>query len=227
VAIIIIAILMLLFVVPTLTETFKQLHVALPLPTKVFISISDFTVNHWITILMLCALLIGGTPLFARSSTGKRLLLTLGLRIPVLGELIKEVFAARTARALSSLLSAGVPVLEALEITKDVVGGHPFDETVASSVGAVKKGEPLSKSFAAAPSKYPVLFAEMMAVGEETGKVASMLKDVADYYENNVSTTTKDLSTIIEPLLMLLIGAVVGIFAFSMIAPIYSISSAI
>ncbi len=227
VAIVIVAILMLLFVVPALTETLKQLHAELPLATRVFISLSDFVVQHWLLIVTFCVLLAGGAPIFFRSARGKLLALEIGLRIPVVSEIIREAYAARTARALSSLLSANVPVLEALALLKAVVGTPIFSKAIDASVDAVKKGESLSKAFTDPSSRYPILFGEMMAVGEETGKVAPMLKDAAEYYETNVSTATKDLTTIIEPILMLLIGAVVGIFAVSMIAPIYSISSAL
>ena len=227
VAIIIIAVLMLLFVVPTLTETFTQLHVALPWQTKVFISVSNFTVRHWVLMVSLLVLLAIGVPAVARSNRGRFSLVSLSLRLPVLGDLVREIYAARTARALSSLLSAGVPVLEALSITKEVIGYVPFEKALTAATDSVQKGGTLSQAFAQEVHLYPVMFGEMLGVGEETGKVAPMLRDTALYYENNVSTMTKDLSTIIEPLLILLIGLVVGVFAFSMIAPIYSISSAI
>jgi type IV pilus assembly protein PilC len=227
IAIIIVSVLMLIYVVPTLTKTFTELHVELPRSTQLFVSLSDFLVAH--SILMSIATLIsivGGITLL-RSRPGHRVVIFISLRLPVIGELVRETFAARTARTLSSLLSAGVPVLEALTITRDVVNTPAYTAVIDTAAAQVKKGEPLSAAFADRPRLYPVLMSEMLAVGEETGKVAPMLKDVAEFYENNVSERTKDLSTIIEPALMLLIGGVVGIFAVSMIAPIYSLSSAI
>ena len=102
-----------------------------------------------------------------------------------------------------------------------------FADVVHEAETRVKKGELLSAAFSDNPRLYPILMSDMLAVGEETGKVAEMLKQIAEFYEADVAEKTKDLSTIIEPVLMLFIGAVVGVFAVSMIAPIYSLSSAI
>ena len=102
-----------------------------------------------------------------------------------------------------------------------------FAKVVEEAEERVRKGKTLSSSFAEHPNLYPIFMSDMLSVGEETGNVADMLKQVAEFYESDVAEKTKDLSTIIEPVLMLLIGAVVGVFAVSMIAPIYSLSSAI
>lgn len=226
-AIVVISVLMLIFVVPTLTETFAALNVSLPLATQIFVSLSDFVVAHLgLVIGAFVLLLLGGVP-FLRSEYGSGLVLRFGLHLPVVGDIIRETYAARTARTLSSLLAAGVPVLEALAITKEVVRVDVFARIIEEAMAHVKKGEPLSAAFTENTKIYPILMGEMIMVGEETGKVSDMLKQMAEFYETDVSEKTKDLSTIIEPLLMLLIGGVVGIFAISMIAPIYSLSSAI
>ncbi len=119
-----------------------------------------------------------------------------------------------------------MPVLDALSITKEVVHARAFAKVIEEAEARIKKGEPLSTSFAENTKLYPILMGDMLSVGEETGKVAEMLKQIAEFYESDVAEKTKDLSTIIEPVLMLIIGAVVGVFAVSMIAPIYSLSSA-
>jgi type IV pilus assembly protein PilC len=106
------------------------------------------------------------------------------------------------------------------------VHAEAFVAVIAEAEEHVKKGEPLSLSFSEHTELYPILMSDMLAVGEETGKVADMLKQIAEFYEDDVSEKTKDLSTIIEPLLMLFIGGFVGVFAVAMIAPIYSLSSA-
>ena len=118
-------------------------------------------------------------------------------------------------------------MLSAIAIAREIVDNPRFSAVLAEAEILVRKGEPLSAAFANHPDLYPVFVADMISVGEETGKVSDMLGQVAEYYESDVEEQTKDLSTIIEPLLMLLIGAVVGVFALAMIAPIYSISSAI
>jgi len=226
-AVFVVGILMLIYVVPTLTSTFTSLGVDIPLATRLIVSLSDFMVANVLLVFMVLAALVAGTVFFVRSTFGSGVILTTALHTPVIGELVRETYTARASRTLSSLLSSGVPVLDALSITKDVVHARAFARVVAEAEEHVRKGEPLSVSFSAHAGLYPVLMSEMLAVGEETGKVAEMLKQIAEFYEEDVALKTKDLSTIIEPLLMLVIGTFVGIFAVSMIAPIYQLSSAI
>jgi len=226
-AIIIVAVLMLIYVVPTLTKTFIDLGVQIPLATRVIVAISNFMVAHSILVLATIVLLVAGSIAFVRSRVGGSIVLAGALHLPVVGELVRETYAARASRTLSSLLSSGVPILDALSITKDVVRANIFAKVIEEAEARVKKGDLLSVSFSEHAKLYPILMSEMLLVGEETGKVAEMLRQIAEFYEMDVAEKTKDLSTIIEPVLMLLIGAVVGVFAVSMIAPIYSLSSAI
>ena len=227
VAVVIVGILMLIYVVPTLTATFESLSVQVPLATRIIVALSDFMVGHIIFVLLLLAAFVFGGVLFVRSRLGGSIVLTSALHLPVIGELVRETYTARASRTLSSLLAAGVPVLDALSITKAVVHAPIFARVVEEAEQHVKKGEPLSQSFSEHTKLYPLLMSDMLAVGEETGKVAEMLKQIAEFYEEDVAQKTKDLSTIIEPLLMIVIGGVVGVFAVAMIAPIYQLSSAI
>lgn len=226
-AIILIGILMLIYVVPTLSSTFASLGTQLPLATRVIVAASNFMVHNVVVVFITVAAVIFGGLTFLKSKIGGKTLLFVGLRLPVIGELIRETFSARAARTLSSLLSSGVEMLTAISITGEVVGENVFGKVLVDAQELVKKGEPLSKAFENNKKLYPIFFSEMIAVGEETGKVASMLEQVAIFYEVDVDNRTKDLSTIIEPILMLFIGVFVGVFALSMIAPIYSLSSKI
>jgi type IV pilus assembly protein PilC len=226
-AIIVIGILMMIFVVPTLTGTFKSLGAKLPLSTKIIIAMSDFMSHNAFLVLGLLVLVGIGGFLFLRTKQGSSLILFLALHFPVVGELVRETYSARAARTLSSLLSSGVEMLTALSITYEVVGDNPFGKVVSEAEERVRKGEALSLAFVEHPKLYPILMGDMITVGEETGKVSDMLTQIAEYYETDVEDRTKDLSTIIEPMLMLFIGVFVGIFAISMIAPIYSLSSKI
>lgn len=224
-AIVVIGILMMIYVVPTLSATFTELGVELPAATKAIIATSNFMAANAILVFILLGLVILGLILFARSKTGSNIILTVSLRIPVIGNLVRETMSARVARALSSLLSSGVEMLSAISITQEVVGDNQFGKVVEEAGVRVKKGEPLSISFSEHTKLYPVLVGEMISVGEETGKVSDMLGQLAEYYETDVEEGTKDLSTIIEPVLMLVIGGAVGVFAVSMISPIYSLST--
>lgn len=226
-AIVIIGVLMMMFVVPTLSNTFKELNVDLPAVTKAIIDASDFMAANVILVLVLLAAFFAGIIFFAKSKPGSKLIMTVALRIPVIGELVRETMSARAARSLSSLLSSGVEMLSALKIAGEVTGDNAFGKVLREAEERVRKGDPLSAPFIENPKLYPVFVGDMIAVGEETGKVADMLGQVAQYYETDVEERTKDLSTIIEPLLMLFIGGAVGIFAMAMITPIYSLSDKI
>jgi type IV pilus assembly protein PilC len=227
VAIVIVAVLMLIFVVPTLTSTFEQLGVQLPLATRIIVAVSNFLMGNVLAVGLGAAVFIVAAGLFLRSERGKAVVLFVGLHTPVVSEIVRETYSARTARTLSSLLSSGVSILDALAITRDVVHASVFARVITEAEERVKKGEPLSAPFAANTKVYPILLGDMLMVGEETGKITDMLLQIAEFYEADVSEKTKDLSTIIEPILMLFIGAVVGVFAVSIIGPIYSLSSAI
>lgn len=226
-AIVVIGVLMMIYVVPTLAATFKDLNAELPQATKTVIAISDFMASHVILVFAFLIAGIAGILLFLRSKLGQYLVLAAALQMPVIGTLVRETMSARVARSLSSLLSSGVEMLSAIAITSEIVGDNRFGKVVVDAGERVKKGEPLSAAFVERVKLYPVFVGEMMTVGEETGQVSGMLAQVAEYYEQDVEEGTKDLSTIIEPLLMLFIGAFVGIFAVTMISPIYSLSSQI
>lgn len=226
-AVVIIGILMMIYVVPTLSATFASLGVELPAATKAVIAISDFMSGHILVTFGGTIAVFAGLFFFFRSKTGSNLLMAAALRIPVIGDLVRETMSARAARALSSLLSSGVEMLSAIAIAEEVVGENRFGKVVNEAGVRVKKGEALSATFADHAKLYPPFVTDMIAVGEETGKVADMLGQVAEYYETDVEDRTKDLSTIIEPMLMLFIGTVIGIFALSMISPIYSLSESI
>lgn len=226
-AMVIIGILMMIYVVPTLSSTFKELGVELPASTATIIAVSDFLVEHTILALGLILMVGLGFTAAARTRRGSRILEWTILHIPVVGGIVKETNSARTARTLSSLLSAGVESLSALAITEEVLQNSYYKDVVRDTGLRVQKGSPISESFLEHPEIYPIMFGEMVSVGEETGELTPMLAKIAEFYESEVEQKTKDMSTIIEPFLMIFIGGVVGFFAIAMISPIYSLSSGI
>ncbi len=222
-----IGVLMMVYVVPTLISTFRELNVDLPASTQFIIFISDSLLQSGLVLLLI---LIGGGYAFSRflkTSLGKNMVDRICVRIPVIGPITKEFNSARTCRTLSSLISSGVNVLEALTITEEVLQNHLYKEVLSRARERIQKGEPIAKTFLDAEHLYPPLVGEMMAVGEETGELSHMLLRLAVYYENEVSVATKDLSTIIEPVLMIFIGLAVGFFAVSMISPMYNLAGGI
>ena len=226
-AMIVVGVLMLMFVVPTLTATFKELGVELPKSTQLIVSLSEFLVKYKVLLLPVFILIIFFLSLFFKTKRGKRILDFTFLHIPVIGELVKKTNSAYTTRTLSSLLSAGVDILEALSITKDVVQNSYYKEVIQQAGERIQKGEPLSVSFSEAEHLYPILVGEIMEVGEETGKLSDMILEVALFYEGEVDSATKNMSTIIEPFLMIVVGVVVGFFAIAMISPTYSLMEGI
>ncbi len=222
-----VGVLMLIFVVPSITATFKDLHVELPFLTKVLIFSSDFLKNNILLSLVYLLVIISGFYFFSKSKVGKNFFDFIVLRIPVISNLVKETNAARMTRTMSSLLTSGVPFSEAILITSEVIQNNYFKSLLNEARVNVEKGENISSVFMAKSKLCPVFVGEMMSVGEETGKLPSMLMDVAVFYENSVDQKTKDLSTIIEPFLMVIIGVTVGFFALAMIKPIYSVMDSI
>ncbi|MFT7507000.1 MAG: type IV pilus assembly protein PilC [Acidimicrobiales bacterium] len=224
---VIIGILMMIYVMPSITGTFESLETDLPATTQALMAISKFMVAHTVLVLVGMVSFIVGFIYALRTRYGRITTSWIIPRLPIIGTMAKETNAARTARTLSSLLSAGVDVIRALTITQEVVQNHFYKQIIAEAAKRVEKGTALSEVFIERDDLYPVLMGEMILVGEETGGISKMLKELAIFYETEVEQKTKDLSTIIEPVLMVFIGASVGFFALAMIAPIYSIGDSI
>lgn len=222
-----ISVLALIFIVPTLTATFEGLGVELPISTRVVIFISNFLINNVILVSVFAIILVTVLGFLAKSKKGKRFIEWVLLHTPIFSGMVKEINSARTARTLSSLLSSGVDVVVALSITGEVLQNSYYKDVLSKAEESVKKGVLISDIFSKYEYLYPVLVAEMIHVGEETGKLSEMLLNMAVFYENEVEQKTKDMSTIIEPFLMVFIGIGVGFFAISMLAPTYSLVDAI
>lgn len=223
VAMIIVGIFMMVYIVPTLTKTFVELGVELPATTQAIITASDFIQNN-LSIAGIAFVILAAAIYFGlKTRVGKLGRDWLLLHLPLISPLVKEINSARTARTLSSLLSSGVPFVRALQITKDVVQNGYYKKVIEQAEEKIQVGAPISDVFRKADKLYPIFVSEMMAVGEETGDLSNMLLKVADFYEKEVDQKTKNMSTIVEPFLMVVVGVVVGFFAVSMISPMYSL----
>ncbi|MEN9604603.1 MAG: hypothetical protein RJB39_288 [Candidatus Parcubacteria bacterium] len=220
---IIIGIIMMMTVVPKLTQTFAELKTTLPASTRFVVAFSKLINNHFILFLMLVAAGIFGLVTLMKTKKGKRGFDWLVLRIPVIGRIVIESNTAKTTRTLSSLIGSGVNLIQSVEITRDVMQNSYYKDILDETIKVVEKGKSLGTVIEQNEKLYPVFVTEMISVGEETGKLSSMLQGVAVFYENEVEQKTKDLSTIVEPMLMVFVGAAVGFFAVAMITPMYSV----
>lgn len=223
----VIGVLMMIYVMPSITTTFVEMDIDLPATTEILIATSDFMVANTLLVIVGMIAFIFGFIYSLGTKYGKIVFHWIIIRLPVIGVMVKETNAARMARTLSSLLGSGVDVIRALNITEEVVQNVYYKPIIAAAAESVEKGKPLSETFIEYNKLYPILVGEMISVGEETGQISQMLEQLAKFYETEVENKTKDLSTIIEPMLMVVIGGTVGFFALAMIAPIYSIGDGI
>jgi type IV pilus assembly protein PilC len=222
-----VGVLMMMYVVPGLAQTFKEVNVELPALTQVIIGISDFIQNQWLLSLIFLAFAFGAFWAYRRTKFGGRSLDFLSYHLPIFGKLVREYNSALATRTLSSLISAGVDIVHAIEITQDVLGNVYYKDTMQSAKEDVQKGIPLSQTFISNSNIYPVMVGDMMEVGEETGRLSDMLLKIAVFYEEEVDAATSDMSKLIEPILMVMIASSVGIFAYAMITPMYSLMDSV
>ena len=222
-AMVVIGVLLFAFVVPTLAKTFTELGAPLPASTKFIIFLGNFFSKYLILSFLVIIGGVFGMVMLFRAEFMAKYIDYVAIKIPLLGVFVRELNTARTVRSISTLLSSGVSITHAIEITEDVVQNIYYKKLLREAGIAVQKGEPFSVVFKANTNLYPVMVGEMIEVGEETGKLADMLLDISTFYEEEIENKTKNLSTIIEPFLMIIIGVVVGFFAVSMITPLYTV----
>ncbi|MEA1937057.1 MAG: type II secretion system F family protein [Patescibacteria group bacterium] len=222
-AMVVIGVLMMIFVIPTLLNIFKDMEVELPATTKAIIFISDAFQNQGIFILLGVIILSALFSWTIKTAKGKKAFDCFLLRLPAIGKIISKINMARFSRTLSSMVSSGVSIVNALEIISGTLGNTYYKESVKSACAEMQKGVALSEVIGRYDKLYYPLMTHMIEVGEETGTLEDTLKQVAEFYEEEIDQITSNLSSIIEPVLMLVIGGAVGFFAVSMIQPMYGI----
>ena len=222
-----VGVLMLVMVVPKLAETFEELGIELPLTTQLIISIGSFLSEKWYLALIFLIAFVFLFWLVLKTKQGKRMVDATFLKVPIISPLIKKINSASTIRTLSSLMAAGVPIVRSLEIISGVLGNIYYRNAISEAAQEVRKGKKLSDALEGYREIYPIIVIQMIRVGEETGETSKVLGKLADFFEEEVGNATKNLTSIIEPVLMLLIGGAIGFFAVSMIQPMYSMLGAI
>jgi len=214
-----------LFVIPTFAKVFAGFDAQLPLPTRVLMAVSDFAVAYWPYVLGAGAALLVGFRHYVSTEKGRLRWDRFKLRIPVLGSIFLRASLARFARAFATGFSSGVPLLHSLHLTARSVGNEYIARHVEDMRDMVERGESLTNS-AAASKLFTPLVLQMLAVGEETGGVDSMLGEVAEFYDREVDYDIRNLATNIEPILILIIGAMVLVLALGVFLPMWSLGTA-
>lgn len=218
---------MMTFVVPKLMSVFVEMNIDLPASTKLVLELTNIFKQYGVIILLAFPALGALAMFLLKKKSGQDFLDKVIMKLPVAGEISRKMNQARFARTLGSLITSGVPIVEGLKITANTLTNHFFKDSLLITAKQVEKGKPLGETLGTFSNIYAPIVTEMITIGEETGALDSILEDVATFYENEVDEATKNLSTIIEPVLMIIIGAAVGFFAVAMIQPMSSLSSAV
>ena len=225
IAILVIVFLM-IFVIPVFAEMFESFGGTLPAPTRLIMSLSDFTRRY---ILYAVPVVVAGIYLFKRfyrTDKGKRLVDSFMLKAPVVGPLIQKVAVAKFTRTLGTLVSSGVPIIDGLQITARTAGNKVVEDAVLAIIGSIKEGqtiaEPLSKQ-----NIFPPMVVQMIEVGENSGALDMMLNKIADFYDEEVDTAVAGLTSLMEPALMVFLGTTIGFVVVAMYLPIFKMAGTI
>lgn len=222
-----VGVLMLATVVPQLAATFAELKIELPMTTQFIIVLGEFASRYWWLVLAGFLLLAFAAMCVKKSKWGKKIFDNMALKLPAVSSIVVNVNSAYTLRNLSALIGAGVSLPRSLVITAGTVSNVNYSSALLDIEKRVKKGEKFSEAIKNFNDIYPATMVQMIAVGEETGETSNILLKLAEFYENEVDEQTKALASIIEPMLMVVIGVAVGFFAVSMVQPMYSMMDAV
>lgn len=223
---ILVAILMLIFVIPNITSVLMESGQKLPLVTRMLIGTANFTKKFgWIVFIILGLSGYFGWISVKKSPEWRYGFDEFKLRLPIFGELLKKIYLARFAETLSTLVSAGVAISQSLEITADVIGSTVYRRIILEANEAVRKGSTISVVFARYPEVLPMV-TQMISIGEQTGKLDTILKQVATFFIDEVNRAFDNIVNLIEPILIVVLGAGVGILVAAILLPIYNLVNA-
>lgn len=221
-----VGVVMMIFVIPKLLSLYTDMNASLPAPTKILIGVSGFIGKYWFVLLAVFAVAFYVLRLYKATPEGKRKLDELIFKIPIYGPLQRQIILTDLTRTLSMMVGAGVSILEALHITAEVVGNTLISDALIDAADQVEKGFPVAFAFSKHPEAFPFILSQMVAVGEETGKMEEILAKVSRIFEVESDEKVKGLTAAIEPIVMVVLGVGVGFLVVAVILPIYSLSSA-
>ena len=223
---IVVTIIMIVVVIPKLTSLYKDFGAQLPWPTQLLLWVSDFTTGYWWLILIVVGGVGWGVSAYIKTTAGKSVRDDLIYKMPIMGKLARQMMLTELTRTLGLLISAGVPVVEALNIVSATLGNVNVEKDVRRIAKQVEKGFPVSISFSESQF-FPAIMGQMIAVGEETGKMDEVLSKLASYFEVESEQSVKGLTAAIEPLIIMVLAVGVGFLMYAVIMPIYDITNKI
>lgn len=215
---------MLIYVIPQLKMVFEDSNIPLPWTTNTIIGISNFTVNYWWVELIVVLILVTLGYLFFKGDRGGSLWDRLKIELPIMRELYVEIYMARFCRTMSMLIKAGVPIMETIAISADVISNRVYYKSLKNIAAQVERGIPMSVPMQK-DKNFPALVSEMISVGEQTGKMELVLTKMGEFYEKETDNLVKGLSGLIEPAVIVIVAFGVGFLVYSIITPIYSIAN--
>ncbi len=221
---IVVGIVMMVSVVPKLTAILVETGGELPLSTRILISTSDFLTNSWWLLALLIAGLITGMQIIKKTRQGRRIIDTLKLKIPIFGRLFNRIYLVRFTRSLNTLIVGGVTISKGLEITAEVVNNAVFKELIMDTIKEVEDGNSISTVFAES-EQVPKMLSQMMTIGEETGRLDMILTNIPNFYTREVNNIVANLMTLMEPIIMVIMGVAVGVMVAAIILPMYNMAT--
>jgi len=227
VGMVMVAFIMLVFVIPRLTSLYEQFDAELPFATRFLIKLSDVMSGFWIVILIIIGLAIYVFKSYRKTKNGRRKTDAIFLRLPFVGDLQKKVTLTDLARTLSLMVGSGVSILEGLQITAGVVNNTIMADALDDTSKLVEKGFPVALAFSRHPEVFPFLFSQMLAVGEETGKMDEVLEKLAHIFEVESDQKVKSVTSAVEPIILMVLGVGVAFLVVSIIMPIYNLTTQI
>lgn len=211
------------YIIPNITQVFVEMDQVLPLPTRVLIGVSDFLKVYWLAVTIGVLVLIAGLRFFLQTATGRNLWDRVALKIPIVGKVLQKIILARFASTLGSLLQSGVALIASMEIVKTIVNNTQVAQVVDEAIVQIREGKSMTISLSNSPW-FPPMFIQMVGVGEQAGNLESMLTKVADAYEREVDSAVTGMTALIEPLMIVAMGGVVGAIIISILLPIFEMN---
>jgi len=211
------------YIIPNITQVFVEMDQLLPLPTRILIGVSDFLRTYWLVVIIFFIGVVAAGRFFFASRYGRHLWDHLLLRIPVTGTVLQKIILARFAATLGSLLESGVGLIASMEIVKTIMNNSQISQVVDDAIVQIREGKSITVSLGNSPW-FPPMFVQMVGVGEQAGTLERMLTKVADAYEREVESAVMGMTALIEPIMIVGMGGVVGVIILSILLPIFEMN---